>query len=241
MDPQQIHLRPARIALVLGAAVLVLVAFHFVGYFHSTLVGEGPITYSFAPKFDLDGEQTVPAFFSSLLLLFAALTIFSIASDPRTTALRTHWWVLGAIFAFMAVDEAAGFHELLIMPLRSRFDLPSWLHYAWVIPVAVLVILFALAYLRFLLALPRRYQALFVLAGVLYVGGALGMEMLGAATRGSGTYELMMALEETLEMTGATVFIYTLLTYKGQFGSPVLVRIGDEQRAYGKSTFPKRS
>ena len=59
---------------------------------------------------------------------------------------------------------------------RPRSALPPW-----VIPALLAVTVFALVYLRFLFALPNRFRWLFILAAVLYVGGAAGLQMLRLA------------------------------------------------------------
>lgn len=61
-------------------------------------------------------------------------------------------------------------------------------------------------------------RALFVLAGGMCVGGALGMELIGGKVwgdygRDSGVYALVNTVEEVLEMAGAIIFLYALLTY----------------------------
>lgn len=69
--------------------------------------------------------------------------------------------------------------------------------------------------------LPRRSRWLFVLAGALYVGGALGVEALsgrqewlhGGHTAG---YHAVITVEELLEMAGLVVFIFALLDYIGR-------------------------
>jgi hypothetical protein len=221
----RVTIRPELVAAVLLGIVVVLVVFHFIGHYHSTHVGSGVLTYSFAPKFNLDGEQTVPAFYTSLMLMFVSLILAAIAHDSKTVKYKYHWWVLAAIFAFMAFDEASGFHELLTMPMRNRLDLPRWLRFAWVIPAAVVVLIFALSYLKFVLHLPRKCSLLFVAAGVTYVTGALGMEVLGADASSRFAYQVFMSTEETMEMVGVIIFIYATLKYKALLGNPMQVLI----------------
>ena len=83
---------------------------------------------------------------------------------------------------------------------------------------APLVILFALVYLRFLLHLPAGTRNLFILAGGLYVGGALIVDAVGANEwfQDKGitlAYLATGTLEELLEMQGVVVFIFALLRY----------------------------
>jgi hypothetical protein len=72
-------------------------------------------------------------------------------------------------------------------------------------------------------------RRLFLLAAAVYLGGALGVEMAGAAhafrhgTENLG-YSLWTTLEEALEMAGVAVFIYALLR-QVEAGGPVRLRV----------------
>ena len=78
----------------------------------------------------------------------------------------------------------------------------------------------ALAYLKFLLHLPRKTRDCFLLAGSIYVGGALGMEMVSgyyadAVGQRNLMYGLRTSVEKIIEMVGVSVFIYALQSYIG--------------------------
>src|SRR5262245_8976364 len=64
--------------------------------------------------FDLDGEQTIPAWYSSMLMWTAAGLLALQAALASSTRQRTrwHWWVLAAIFAYLSLDESVNFHEM---------------------------------------------------------------------------------------------------------------------------------
>ena len=117
----------------------------------------------------------------------------------------------------MALDEGLGFHELLTIPLRWRLDATGPLFFAWVIPAIVLVALIGLFYCRFLLSLPSRSRRLFILAAAVYIGGVLGMEMVGSnyyyQYGKTLTYGIIASIEEVFEMTGIVIFIYALLDH----------------------------
>jgi hypothetical protein len=84
------------------------------------------------------------------------------------------------------------------------------------IPFAVVIFLW---FWRFLLHLPFATRALFLLAGALYIAGAIGLEALGGRylLQHEGnhtlTYEMMVGVEEGLEMLGVIVFLYALMMY----------------------------
>lgn len=78
----------------------------------------------------------------------------------------------------------------------------------WAIPGVILVVLVGLAFVPFLLSLPRRIAVLFVLSGLLYLSGALGVELLSEdMDEDSIAYGFATALEEGLEMLGALMFL----------------------------------
>ncbi len=78
--------------------------------------------------------------------------------------------------------------------------------------------IFVIAYLKFLIGLPKRIMVLFVVSGLIFVSGAIGFELLGgrhAELYGTSdlVYTIYYTCEELLEMLGIATFIYTLLSY----------------------------
>lgn len=168
--------------------------------------------------FHLDAEANIPSIYAALLLLLAAALLALIGRSAQRDAL--YWKVLATIFAYLSIDEAVGLHELLTRPMQDLTGATGWLHFAWVIPMALVTAVVFLLYLPFLLRLPRRTATAFVIAGVLYVGGAIGLELLSGVLMGpdastSLAYQLTAAVEETLEFAGVLVFIAALLAYLG--------------------------
>jgi hypothetical protein len=171
-------------------------------------------------RFYFDHENNLPTFFSTfILLLAAALTgLIGMARRRAGDGFALHWQVMALVFAALSVDEAASFHEVLILPLRRVFDLSGFFWFGWVIPGAAFAAAFALAYWRFLLHLPGATRRLLLTAGVLYVLGAVGLEMVGGhvfligeAQQDMRTYMVVMTLEESLEMGGILLLIHALL------------------------------
>jgi hypothetical protein len=212
-----LHLRPASIALKLLLIVFALdlayaltQALHF-GFDH---LDKYPIRL-----FDLDWEQSVPTLFSTLLLLSIALVLLFIASEQRSRRQpAVAWRMLALVFLFLAADEGLEVHEAVSRLITRFFHPTGILFFAWVIPYGILTVLLGTLFFRFLLSLPARTRRLFILAATLYLGGALGMELLGAklaSTLGDDnpTYALIAGIEENLEMLGAILFLYALLRF----------------------------
>ncbi len=226
---ETVTLRPTRVATLLGAVTASLVLFHVLTQAYKAFVGTGVLAYTVAPKFNLDAENTVPTYFASVLLLGATALLALVAHGERGSRYRRHWAALAVIFLALSVDEASSFHELLVRPLRSSLGTEGWLLYAWVIPGLVFVAVFALSYLGFLFHLSPRFRTLFAASGLLYVGGALGMEMVAGqfmSRDGAGgfAYILLSSMEEAMEMFGVVLFIYALLSYAKARGHVTQIR-----------------
>jgi hypothetical protein len=179
---------------------------------------EGGGVSELARMFNVQLEQSVPTWFSSALLTVAALLMLWIGGVERTDGGRfvRHWLSLGFIFFYLSIDESVGIHERLNDPLRDRLGLDGALYFAWIIVAVPVVLLIGLAYLRFLRALTPSHLRLAVIAFLFYVGGAVGLESIGAwlwASEGgtSNLYGVLGHVEELFEMTGVVVWIAMLL------------------------------
>ncbi|MBN2470649.1 MAG: glycosyltransferase family 39 protein [Anaerolineae bacterium] len=190
--------------------------------------GDPSSLYSLAYLFNADDEFSPANWYSAIALFLAAVTLGGVALIKRREGLAYagHWTGLAIIFIILSMGETTVLNDRLVRPSQEFFGpTSSFLAFGWVIPAMILVAIFGLSYLRFFFDLPGRVRWLFLLAGGLYVGGALGLEMLGshtADTAGLGTfpYELLAFFEETLEMLGVVVLIHAVLTY---LESPFLV------------------
>ena len=85
------------------------------------------------------------------------------------------------MFCLLSIDEAFSFHESLILPLQTHFGAHGFFYFAWVIPGAFFVGAVALMFLKFVLNLDTPTRNRFIIAGSVFVGGALGMECVGGA------------------------------------------------------------
>lgn len=169
--------------------------------------------------FNFDQEANLPSLYSTLTLGFCSYLLAVIATYKRNNQGKyvKHWKGLSFIFLFLAIDEACSIHELLIPILRGVINAKGVLYFPWVIPAFCLVIVFLIVFRKFILALPGKTKTLFLLAGTIYILGALGMELVGgyiADNYGYNTlYGFASSIEELLEMFGIVIFINALLTY----------------------------
>ena len=213
-----IDIRPYTVGIFLAGIIALLIIAHSSGLVWEAVHGE-EVGRDLIKKFDLGGESNIPAWFSSKLLLLSALLLGLIAAIKKTKkeTFSTHWIFLTVIFLFLSCDETAQIHEWTVSHVHSVTQLPFTQFIGWVIPYSLLLILFCAAYLRFFFHLPPRFKMLFAGAGVIYVAGALGMELLtgaiGRVVLEGRLHFLFNIVEESLEMGGVVVFIYALLSY----------------------------
>jgi hypothetical protein len=181
---------------------------------------------------NLDQENNLPSWYasSSLLLCSLLLAVIGLAKKRDGDRYAWHWLALSAIFLYLSLDEAASIHELAIDPLRRAFPryTSGYLYLAWVIPGSLFVLAIGVMYLRFLIDLPAKTRTQFLLAGSLYVGGALGVELFEgkyASVHGleNLTIWMIVAVEEGLEMVGIVVFIYALSSYVASQSDKVVI------------------
>lgn len=174
--------------------------------------------------FNVDKEKNLPTWFSAAVLMLSACILWEVATTAKATGDRyaRHWRGLSIIFAVLSLDEVAQAHEI-----ASRSDLltiggASYL--SWMVPVIPLVLVFGLSYLRFLIHLPVRTRWGMVAADCVFIGGAVGVEIMGAFVGRTPTgqlqpgvaylqYLVMASVEELLEMLGSILFMYTAATH----------------------------
>ncbi len=162
--------------------------------------------------FDVDEEYNIPTWFSSANLLLAATLTLVLARKKwlERDKWRVHWMLLGWGFLLLSLDEMAGLHESFNIVTEA-----SWAVYA--LPLIVVLVL---VFMRFLYYLPVRTAALLVLSGLIFLGGAVGVELatepfLYNDELDTLAYNLWTPVEEGMEMFGVILFQYTILDYMG--------------------------
>lgn len=218
------------VGLVVVVFVMLLIG-HGLGLAMTYGLGH-PSVFGLVPLFNIAVEQNVPTLFATLLL-FANGLLFLVLSrvSDQSPRMRRVWLVLAVTFCFLAVDESVALHERLIQPVRQWLDVGGYLFFAWVIPYAAAVAILGAFVAAPLWSLGWRYRLLFGAAGLAYLGGAIGIEMIGARYFEANheqvdlAYRLFQTLEECLEFAGLIVLVYTLLDLIRKRTHAVTVRL----------------
>jgi hypothetical protein len=194
----------AGLAATLGAAALVVGSRPF-GAETQRLLGSG-------------GEMTVGAWFNSVELVLVAGLLASVAVRTGDVWVRRGWLLLAGTFAVLSADEIVALHEVVdyrlgleLGPLRGML--------VWAALAVTGLVVLAVLTLPVLRQLPVPTLAGLAVAAALYLGGALGLDYLGAEIavalgRDSTAYRVTSAGEELLEGVGLAVLVGVLASYQ---------------------------
>ncbi len=212
-------IQPKRVALAFFWVVMALTLIHSMVLFFYFYLPDDEV-FGLVDIFDFDIEGNVPTLYSSVAILFCAalLAIIARSNWKKRDHWRMYWLGLAVLFLFLAVDEGVALHEYLSNIFEEFMEAEGLLYFLWVVPYGIATIIVGLIYLRFVLHLPQSTKRLFIAAGLIFLTGAVGIEMLSAqeVDRHSTytiTYCLLYTVEEIFEMLGIVLFIYALLSY----------------------------
>lgn len=220
-------LEPKAVYQTLLWIIFVLAILHIAQFSTAFIIDDFEI-YERVRMFDFDYEKNLPSLYSALAILLCALILSCIAVFKRRedAPFKNHWLILAVIFVYLGFDEALALHEEVgdLVEDYELVEAEGFLFFAWVVPYAILMLVFALSYAKFVFSLPRRTMLLFIFSGTLFLTGAFGFEVFSARQadiEGFDTvaYHVLYTFEELCEMIGIATFCYALLSYiKGEYG-----------------------
>jgi len=214
--------------------IIVLSALGALALYSTFVLGHGSV-YGLVPMLLLNAEGNIPTFFSSanLILCSALLLIAGAGAKQSDQPFAIAWTVLGLLALLVALDEGVQIHELLDHNrewTKSLFKADGALAGPWVVVYGALVLGFLIGFTRFFLHLPPKYKLLFASGAALFVGAAIGLEMIGAevwtADGKSFRFEIINWIEEVFEMSAVTLINASLLSYIQTMHGPLAIRTG---------------
>ena len=213
------NLSPRKVTKFLLSTIFLLILFNLAERILVRWLNAHNDTQIISYYFNFDRESNFPSLYSALALGFCSYLLAIIATVKKIQKARytKYWKALAVIFLLLAIDEACSIHELFIPVLREAINARGILYFTWVVPAFFLLIIFLFTFRKFIWHLPTKTKTLFILAGAVYVVGALGMELVGGYIADNfdyGTvYGIASSIEEILEMLGIVIFINGLLSY----------------------------
>lgn len=174
-----------------------------------------------------DSEANLWAWGSALLLASLALA-FAVKALTLRGSGRAPLSFLGlaVVALWMSADEAAMLHEQL-----ARANIRIGWTWSWLVLGVPLTLAVSVALLGMARSIDRVLRGRLIVAGSLFLLGALGVEILGGAlamntgvtpgeVRSSALYHALVAVEEGLEIAGALLALWAVL-------ASLDIRIGD--------------
>ena len=193
---------------------------------------------------DLDTEANLPTLYNVLLFFFGSV-LFLLHSMGASVKAARGWKTMAGVFLFLGIDEGSQIHEKFVQFTKRLIDgsggetLGGWFYYAWVIPYGLAAIILVVLLSRWIMGLSPLLRKRLVISGIIYIFGAVVMEMAGGKLIQSLSpvdaanypwmpcrvfgdpsdcwifmeprYIAMYTLEETCEMAGLILCIRALL------------------------------
>ncbi len=175
-----------------------------------------------APLFNVEFEQNVPSWFASMLHLLTSIACFLTSALVKRSRRKhlAHWLLLGFVFCYFSLDEAATIHETLSHDIFQGAPV----FWRWIIPGVLLVSAVSWILLPFIKSLPITTSRQMTLGWCVFFGSALGVESLQHmvvyfSSEQSLMFALCASIEECGEMCGVILILRAILVYIGdEFG-----------------------
>ncbi len=217
-----LHIQPRKIIpWLVGVSVLIIIF---------SLLGQKPIEEGnptkkffldlFSKEFFVNGGENIAAYWNMLLLILAAALAFVIAGIKahQKAKSKNAWRILGALFAYFAVDKLALITPKLLALLQNLPEMEGGFRYNWLYPTAAFIGLAVFSFfVWFYFQLDASNKVLFPIALILYFLGAyrnfLISGMYAKLHSENAAYLWLTHFEEFLGLLGVILMIYFLLTY----------------------------
>ncbi|AYD88862.1 hypothetical protein D5R93_00135 [Actinomyces lilanjuaniae] len=205
-----------RVLMLVNLVVAAASATTFYGRYHT----QGAVSEFLGLVYEmvtLDAEQGVATWLSSLL--WAVIGVVALFYSLAARRFSLSWGFFAAVGLAASLDEYAELHERLrAVGERMQPYLPFQVSYTWVLPGAVIAVVVVAVLARLVLSLPGGARGLLVVAGLIFLTGAVVLETLAGALKDGygGTAGLLYwsfsQAEELLELTGVSLALSALLS-----------------------------
>jgi len=230
----RISLKKVTLALVWGWVILLTLSL-VTRYLAITPNSFHHVTMVAAARFDHDGEASLPAWYQGMGLFMCGVFLSAVAVRTHQRRMKgaKRWAILSCLFGLCSADEVAALHETFGNSLSSHIGHLGFGVYSWIIAGVPLVTVLAIAFVPLILKMPRPIMITLILAGVFYVVGAVGFEVIEAKIDnlyGTMPFVYVTAVEETFEQIGIILFIRGALAYAQEiraFDSIVVTECGN--------------
>jgi hypothetical protein len=166
---------------------------------------------------DVDEEKSIYTWMSVCALVLCSVLSFQQAGRVGRGGSRYWQWVaVGGVFVYLSADEQLSLHEQLGGIGARLVDTHGVFTFAWVVPAMGLVAVVAVLLLGLVMSLPPLLRNLSFLSAAVYLGGAVGLEMVGGWILDHPVfmpiaYRTEVNVEEFMEVAGVLIFLWVLI------------------------------
>lgn len=221
-----------KIFMVLNGIIFTLLLLNIASFFHVYFNGldqDDP----FFKLTNFNTEKNLPSVFSGFLHFFASIFLAVVGfSAISIKTSQVFWFTMSFIFLFLGLDEILRIHETISGHTAMGHQNNNPFLYTWIIYYGSALILMGAFFFKPLFQLPRKTLLNFILAGFIFILGAIGLE--NVAGQYIWTHQIdpemvnvtpeifvLYSIEEFLEMFGVSFFILSILKFLDLHRTPV--------------------
>lgn len=176
------------------------------------------IIFELTNRFDFSDEMSIPTWYAQFLFLASSALAFALAYLERGRESVKYWLFLAAILLLGSINEVASIHEsvLQIIHLEHFGDNPStYTENAWIIALPFIALAGVSSLYIVYRNLPRSVTNIILLAAGVYFTGAVFVDIFDGVITERTFFEqgILALLEEGLELSGLSIFLYGLVKY----------------------------
>jgi hypothetical protein len=214
-----IILEPKKILKYLLLIILILFSANVIGLVNTFVFYDGRV-FGFAYMFNFNASNSVPSLFTFIVFLLNALLLLAIGLKSKSHSERSFiWFGLSIFLCLLAIAKTTVLLRIVGYPIYSYLsNLPKSIMLLFILIAIAVLIYFMKELVVLLKRKPRYIQKGFFIAVATFVFGAIILDKVGQAVgirygEDSILYALSYSFEELMEMTGITMFLYTLAQY----------------------------
>ena len=142
-----LYIRPINVASFLVCIAGILIMMSIIEQVDLYLFNRSEL---FMPVFHLDGNNTIPSYFSTTLLTLSSILLLMIGVNAKVKRdnFSFHWIAMAIVFLFVSIYKMVDFHQKIKLLLCHSSNIDLRINIIWIILVITLV--FVLSYMRFM-------------------------------------------------------------------------------------------
>ena len=121
----ELNINSRTIIKIMALIIILLALMSILGQIYKFTIGHERYIVN---MFDLDSENNLPTWYSTISLLFCSIILLLIGLVKKNVGDKfyLHWIILSIIFTILSLDENIQLHEQTVRPLRNFSIVPGY-------------------------------------------------------------------------------------------------------------------